>query len=320
MTSARTGPGRGDVRPAAAELSPVMVRASLDHCRAVTRRRARNFYYAMKLTPQPKRGAMYAIYAFMRACDDLADEPLIGDTVAQSIDTRLGRIEHFRARMKQVLDTGVLPDEPVGRSIWPAFGYVMRRYPIDADLLNVMLDGQRCDLVKSRYQTFTELYDYCYAVASVVGLVCISVWGYHGDDDVRRMAEHRGIALQLTNILRDVVEDARRDRLYLPLEDVTRFGMDGEALIAALREGRALPGLEALLAFQVQRAGEYYHKSADLDGHIDDDCRPASWATMRIYRALYDRIAAAPISVLQGRVRVGLGRKVAIMLRALTHR
>ena len=164
------------------------LRGSLAHCRRITRRRARNFYYGLMLMPEPKRSAMYAVYAFMRACDDLADG-------AENGESRLERIEQFRRRMDQTLDcdrNGSLPAGP----IWPAFRYVTAQFPIDRAHLNGMLDGQRCDLMKNRYDSFEELYRYCFNVASVVGLVCVSVWGHDDSADLWHMAEERGIALQ----------------------------------------------------------------------------------------------------------------------------
>ena len=164
---------------------PEAVAASFAYCEHVTETRARNFYYGLKLTPEPKRSAIYTIYAFMRACDDLVDEALdeaasMRDALPAShataqpgdVSEALARIESFRATMEQVLAAAPgdpLPDGP----IWPAFAHVMRTYPVDPKHLHAMLDGQRCDLEQHRYETFEELYDYCYKVASVVGLVCI---------------------------------------------------------------------------------------------------------------------------------------------------
>ncbi|HEX7009116.1 MAG TPA: squalene/phytoene synthase family protein, partial [Phycisphaeraceae bacterium] len=174
------------------------VRTSLVYCRQLTRRRAGNFYYGLMLTPEPKRSAVYAVYAFMRRCDDLADGPQAG----AAEDVR-ARIETFRAQMEQVLAAG--PDDPLPQDpIWPAFWYVARSYPLDRAHLHAMLDGQLCDLVQMRYACFDELEAYCYRVASVVGLVCLSIWGYQGGQATQELARERGIAFQLTNILRDL--------------------------------------------------------------------------------------------------------------------
>ncbi len=285
--------------------------ASFDHCRRVSRRRARNFYYGMKLTPEPKRSAMYAIYAFMRACDDLADDAALGNDAA----ARLQRIESFRAQMLDAMQ-GRLPDGP----IWPAFRHVMARFPIDAAHLHAMLDGQACDLRKHRYADFAELRDYCFKVASVVGLVCVSVWSHDGHSDNLQMAEDRGVALQLTNILRDVVEDAQGDRVYLPADELARFGFDAESFKALVLSGRADERFDRLMAFQIDRARGFYESSALLDNRIDRTCRPTIWAVTHIYRRLLEKIAADPRRVLAGRVRLSSFTKGMIAARAVMRR
>lgn len=284
--------------------SDAATRASLEYCHKVARKRARNFYYGLKLTPEPKRSAVYAIYAFMRACDDMADGAAAPEAAKRNI-------EDFRAKMQHVLDgdgQGGLPDGP----IWPAFGYVTRTYSIEPQYLHDMLDAQAIDLVKHRYQHFDELYDYCYKVASVVGQVCIDIWGHDGMSGVRKLAEHRGIALQLTNILRDLAEDARRGRVYLPQEDLERFGYSTSDLMA----GRLDERFDRLMRFQIERAWRYYQMSAPLEPHLSADCRPTSWAMMRIYRGLLEQISARPRQVMTQRVRLGSLQKLTIAAHA----
>lgn len=289
------------------------VMRSFAYCHRVTRARARNFYYGLKLTPEPRRSAGYAIYAFMRACDDLVDQPVECPDSAPAADVGLARIEQFRRQMLDVLDGRTLPGDPM----WPAFRYVARTYALAPDHLHAMLDGQRCDLIQTRYQTFSELYDYCYKVASVVGLVCVRIWGAPTDPAVLKMAEQRGIALQLTNILRDLVEDAQRDRVYLPADELARHGYASpEEFRAAMLARQADERFDRLMRFQLDRARSYYELSAGLDAHLDAACRPTSWALMRIYRGLFDKIAASPRSVLTRRVRLSALQKVAIGLRA----
>ena len=293
------------------------VRASLAHCHRVARR-ARNFYYGMKLTPEPKRSALYAIYAFMRACDDLADD------AAESEDPQIGRerIERFRRQMIDVLAGGAgakLPDDPM----WPAFVYVMRRYPIDPAHLHAMLDGQVADLFKKSYATFNEMYGYCYNVASTVGLTCVAIWGDNGERGTAKLAEYRGIALQLTNILRDVAEDAQRGRCYLPAEDLQRFEVptrifkEGGDFSGDLSEAEAF---DRLMRFQIERARGYYEMSRTLEQHLDPACRPTCWAMMRIYEGLLDRIAGNPRRVLSERMSLSGYQKAGIALRATWRR
>jgi phytoene synthase len=315
------------------------VQASLDYCRQVTRSRAGNFYFGLMLTPKSKRAAMYTIYAFMRACDDLADAPAPGnasnpeDGSAPASSRRdahgqLQRIEQFRAVMQRVLDGGPLPapDElppapdaqRFSGGVWPAFRHVVQRHAIDPNHLHAMLDGQCADLTTTHYQSFDQLYRYCYNVASVVGLVCVSIWGCHTPDGrcetgVLQLAEYRGIALQLTNILRDVAEDAQRGRVYLPREDLERFGYPADGFLRG-DDGSAF---ERLMRFQIERARSYYDMAAPLEKYLDPGCRATSWALMRIYHKLLDKIANNPRRVLRQRVRLSTGAKLMIAAKAL---
>ncbi|MEX0655249.1 MAG: phytoene/squalene synthase family protein [Phycisphaeraceae bacterium] len=297
--------------PARAAMTPA-VRASFDHCHRVTRKHARNFYYGLKLTPEPKRSAMYAIYAFMRACDDLADD---ADPRQRNADDVLARIEAYRRTMQQVLDAPLDAPLPPG-AVWPAFQHVTHHYPIDPAHLHAMLDGQRCDATRDRYASFDELYQYCYKVASVVGFVCLAVWGHDGGRQAMKLAEYRGIAFQLTNMLRDVAEDAQRGRIYLPMDELERFGYPPDALLA----GRADAHFDRLMVYQIERARSYYQMSATLERHIDPDCRPTSWAMCQIYEGLLDRITQQPRRVLTTRVRLSSFAKLRIALAAAYRR
>lgn len=296
------------------------LRASFDHCRRVTRREAKNFYYGLKLTPEPKRSAMYAVYAWMRAADDLADEP--GDTAKKA---RL--LDVFRQRTYLAIDPGSAHTRDSGLTashadvqghepIWPAMGQVIRESGIPVSYLDAMIDGQLLDQHKARYASFDELYDYCYKVASVVGMVCVTVWGYQGGADTLKLAEYRGLAFQLTNILRDLVEDARRDRVYLPTDEIEQAGCDPSLFVRQLLDARADAAFDRLMTTQIDRARRYYEMSADLDDRIDPACRRTSRSLMRIYRRLLDKIAHRPRRVLSARVRVGRVEKLAITLSA----
>jgi zeta-carotene desaturase len=274
---------------------------SMRWCYDVTKRNARNFFYGMKLTPEPKRSAMYAVYAFMRACDDLADE----------VDSSLDELEVFREQMQRVVDGGAPGSElPQYKLLWPAFAHVCGEYQLDGPLLHAMLDGQRSDFTTTAIATFDELYQYCYRVASVVGLVCIRIWGHDGDPAVEKLAEERGIALQITNILRDVVEDADRGRVYLPWDDMDRFGITRDDILAH----RPGDGFNELIAFQAARARDYYEQSAPLEAHLTRSCRAACGAITQIYRGLLDKIIERPGRVLDERVRLNTPRKIGIAL------
>lgn len=294
---------------------------SFAHCHRITRRRARNFYYGLKLTPEPRRSAMYAVYAFMRACDDLVDgapsaREASGDEdrseEGEHLATAVQRVEAFRDTMCRALAApheGALPD---GR-IWPAFRHVTLRYEIDPAHFHAMLDGQAQDLTQTRYETFEELADYCRKVASTVGLVCLSVWGHDNDPQARTLAEYRGIAFQLTNILRDLREDAQADRVYLPSRELERFGYRFEDLL----QGNANAAFDRLMMYQIERARNYYEMSAPLERHIVPECRATSSAMTGIYRGLLERIARDPRRVLSTRVRLGAWRNMGIAVRAV---
>ncbi len=297
-----------------ATLEPSM-ESSFEWCRSVSRTRARNFYYGMTLIPPAKRRAMHAVYAWMRAADDLADGPVAHNGRAQAVSDLL---EAFREETRRVVTAPDLPqrsDDPNGL-MWPAVRKTLRDHRIPFEYLDAMIDGQLLDVRRRAYRTFEELYDYCYKVAGVVGLTCIEVWGYDGHPETRKLAEHRGIAFQLTNILRDLVEDAARGRTYLPGEDFEAFGLSP----AQLTERRGGQAFDRFMAFQIQRAQSYYDQSMDLERRLAGSCRAASWAMMRTYQGLLSRIRQNPSRVLRGRVRLSSLRKSSIVLSAACRR
>ncbi|MDH3585022.1 MAG: squalene/phytoene synthase family protein, partial [Phycisphaerae bacterium] len=174
--------------PARTESTGQRLQVSQDHCRQVARTRAGSFYPGMRLVPGAKRSAMEALYAWMRTADDLADAP--GDAA----DKRR-RLLEFQQETRRAIAAGAAPDVPEG-PIWPAVRHMMGSYGIDPAYLEQMIEGQLADLDPARYATFDQLYDYCYKVASVVGLCCIEIWGYEGGEPTRKLSEWRGIAFQ----------------------------------------------------------------------------------------------------------------------------
>jgi phytoene synthase len=303
------------------------LQGSFDYCQEVARKHARNFYYGMKLTPEPKRSAMYAIYAWNRAADDLADEPDTssnGGTNARSglpneAQIKTDQLEQFRAHTRLALD----PEAPLeidahGRfgRMWPAVACTLRSFSIPGAYLDHMVDGQVLDQTKTRYETFEDLYDYCYKVASVVGLTCIEIWGYDGDAETRKLAEYRGIGLQLTNILRDLQEDAQRDRVYLPASVLARHGYDTQSFLDQLKRRQPDGRFERLILNLTDCARGYYQRSEALETRLEPKCRSACWAIMYIYRQLLERMANRPGDVLTKRVRLSSLQKAWIALRA----
>lgn len=272
------------------------VEASYAYCRGVARRRARNFYYSFVLLSRDRKNAMCAMYAFMRYCDDLSDEP--GATLAP--------IERWRAALTQAL-AGTFDGHPV----WPAFHDAVTRYRIPHQYFYDMIDGVASDLSPRPIGTFEDLYAYCYRVASVVGLTTIHIFGFN-DARAPELAEKCGIAFQLTNILRDVKEDAANGRVYLPADDLARFGVTAADLHAEQRS----PQFLRLMEFEAARARRYYEEARPLLAMVDRRSRSSLWALIAIYSGLLDRIRASGYDVLTRRVSMPAWQKSWIVVRA----
>jgi len=258
---------------------------SYAYCHELMRTAARNFYFGMSMLPEAKRQAMHALYGFMRLIDDIADAPS-GDSDKRAL------LENWRADM-HAATIGRFANHP----IWPAFADTVRRFSIPTKIFDDAIDGQIQDLVQDTYATFKDLYLYCYRVASTVGIAAVHIWGYR-DDSALKLAEERGVAMQLTNILRDIREDAARGRTYLPTEDRRQFGCE----IWDPTRDPAPEGFEDLLRFESNRAREYYERSAALDDLITPDARPTLQIMTDIYRGILVRIAAHARVVLRRRV------------------
>lgn len=266
--------------------------ASYAFCERVARARAKNFYYSFLLLPKPKRLAMCAIYAFMRECDDLSDGP--------------NASPEAMARWRDDL-TETLDGRPARHPVWRAFRDTVQRYRIPHRYFHEMVDGVASDFDFGPVRTFDDLYHYCYLVASVVGLTIIHIFEFH-DPAAIPLAEKCGVAFQLTNILRDVKEDADNGRVYLPQDDLDRFQ------VASVNEPSA--ALTELLRFEAGRAKQYYDESRPLLQMVNPDSRAALWALMEIYRRLLHRIEASHFDVLSKRIRLSTGEKLAILLQA----
>lgn len=278
------------------------LRTSYRFCADLSRREAKNFYWSFRLLPPARRRAMCALYAFMRHTDDLADEP-------GAIGAKRASLATWRVQLD-----AALAGSP---HAWPgltALADTVKTYQIPAKHLHDVIDGVAMDVEPAGFATFDELYAYCYRVASAVGLCCIYIWGFTSDDGrAERLAESCGIALQLTNILRDVREDAELGRLYLPAEDLARFGVAMTDLTADLPS----PALRELLAFEGRRAAEYYETGAPLVGLVAPSGRPVLRAIVGIYRALLDEIERRDYNVLSRRVTLPPWKKAAITVRSL---
>jgi 15-cis-phytoene synthase len=276
-------------------------------CRGIAKREAKNFYYAFIALPERRRNAICAIYAFMRQADDLADDE------SMSRDERRRQLDAWLTNWHAVC-RGADTSDPVFIAVQDA----IKRFSIPLSLLDELVAGTAMDLdhavadAPDTYATFDDLYRYCYLVASVVGLVCIRIFGY-SDARAEKLAEETGIAFQLTNILRDVAEDASRNRVYLPLEDMAAHGVALEALLGRKPGVQPSANERALLADLAGRAEKYYESAQKLLPLIERESRPALWVLVRIYRRLLIRIKRADYDVFSRRVSVPTFMKLEIL-------
>jgi 15-cis-phytoene synthase len=278
-------------------------------CRTIAQREAKNFYYSFRVLPERKRDAMCAVYAFMRRADDISDDESL--PVAERRDVMSQWLEAWREARR----SGV-SDDPV----FLALNDTQKRFAIPDALLEDLVRGTTMDLepraqAENELQTvatFDELYRYCYLVASVVGMVCIRIFGYT-DPRAEKLAEETGVAFQLTNILRDVKEDVGRGRIYLPLDLLHEFGVSGDR-VKILAAGATIEANErAMLRALGSRAEEYYASADRLLPLIDADSRAALWVLVTIYHRLLLKISKADSDVFTQRIRVSTPAKLAIL-------
>ena len=279
-------------------MTPALAR-SYAFCERLARREAANFYHAFRILPTEQRRSMCALYAFMRLTDDLADGP-------GAPDEKLGPLGDWRRQLSQALAGSY------SHPVHAALHHTMQAHAIPGEYLEAVLDGVEMDLAPVVFPTFADLYRYCYRVASVVGLACIHIWGFQ-DDRAKLHAEQAGIAFQLTNILRDLAEDAARDRIYLPREDLERFGYTEQEL----RRGERNDRFHALMRFQVDRARSYYAAASPLLSLLTPHGRAVYLVMLRTYRGLLDAIERRDYDVFSSRVRLSNWWKLGIVLRSL---
>ncbi len=276
---------------------PASTREAYEYCRRITREAAGNFYYAFVTLPRARRRAMYAAYAYCRLCDDLSDDDL-------PIAEKAARIAGIDARLEDARAGN--PDGPV----FEALAHAANEFTIRYDDLREVARGVEMDLTISRYETFDDLATYCYRVASVVGLICITICGY-SDERAREYAIDLGLAMQLTNILRDVREDAERGRIYIPQEDLRRFGYSEADLLA----GTVNDQFRSLMEFEVARAREYFERGKHLLKLMPVRTRAFPAVLGGLYGRVLDRIEARDYNVYEGRVGLSTREKVGLAVR-----
>ncbi|HXI85472.1 MAG TPA: presqualene diphosphate synthase HpnD [Verrucomicrobiae bacterium] len=274
----------------------VSLEESYARCRRIARQTGKNFYYSFLVMPREKRAAMCAIYAFMRRSDDIADSTA---NPAVALDA----LRQWRAQVDAAFNGEQTTDPTL-----PALVDTVRRYKIPQSHFHELLDGTEMDQTTTRYATFDDLYKYCYRVASAVGLVVLPIFGFQ-DKAALAPAEACGIAFQLTNILRDVKEDARMGRIYLPLEDLRRFGVSEDDILNAL----ATPQFLELMKFEANRAHGFYKKAQPLLNMIDADSRGTLAVMIAIYGRILRKIEESNFAVFDGRMRLSAAEKLWIV-------
>ncbi len=300
---------------------PETVQQSYDICRRTSRRAGSSFYLGFCLLPRDKRRAMHALYAWMRHTDDLADRPLsaVGTSGPKSKSdlSRHEALAAWRASVTRALsgdrvaqDQQADQGQALGHVLLPALADTVARFQIPHEHLMAVIDGVEMDLATRRYETFDDLRPYCERVASAVGLACIHIWGFRSMEAVRP-ARSAGIALQLTNILRDVREDIQSDRVYLPLADLRLCGYSVDDLQAAVDDER----FRRLMAFEIARTEAFYRDGLELMEWLERDGRRIFGFMMTTYHELLQRIARRPGQVLRQRVHLGWPKRLQLAAR-----
>jgi phytoene synthase len=280
---------------------PLTVPESYRYCQDIARQEAKNFYYGFALLPRSRRRAICAVYAFSRRCDDIADDDTI-DVVEKE-----RRLQSYQEELERCF-----AGEPAG-PVFTALHDAASAYNVPHEYFYQIIEGVRMDLTTSRYQTFEDLGRYCYLVAAVVGLVTIEICGYRDEQEAKRRAVDLGIAMQLTNILRDVKEDAGRDRIYIPLDELHMFGYSEEALL----RGERTEAFYRLMIYQTERARGYFRSGLELLPLLPRRSRACVAALGNIYMALLDRIEESHYDIFNDRMSLSLREKVTLASRAL---
>jgi 15-cis-phytoene synthase len=283
---------RAGLEPAHASLD-----ADYERCALVTSRSSSNFYYAFMLLPAERRRALHALYAFCRFLDDISDD--------ERFDNPADLLKRWREELDRVY--GGTPTRAISRALADS----VRRFNIPREHFDEFIAGVEMDLTRKRYRTFEELRLFCYRVASTVGLMCIEIFGY-SNPAARDYAENLGIALQLTNIMRDVREDAGRARIYLPLEDLSQFGVSEDDIL----HGVYSPSFVALMEFEARRARDFYARAEAALPNEDRSSLVTAEAMRLIYGTLLDRIVKSNYRVFDGRLSLSAPRKLYLVGRA----
>ena len=274
---------------------------SYTYCKSLSRKSAGNFHFSFLTLPADLFRDMCVLYAFMRLSDDLGD-----DETLPALD-RLQQLTNWRKSLQSAL-----AGDRFDHEVFPALAEIVRKYDIPHEYFFAVLDGVQADLEPGGFETFEELTQYCYQVAGAVGLCCIHIWGFHDERALMRAVDC-GIAFQLTNILRDLGEDARMGRCYLPREDLKRFDYGEDEIAAGLRDERFF----ALMQFEVERTRSYYHRAEELFAYLDPPGQPIYSAMLKIYGGLLEKIERSDYDVYSRRIQLPRWRKLMISLESI---
>jgi phytoene synthase len=275
-----------------------VLEASYTYAARISRAQAKNFYYTFRFLPPPRRRSIFAVYAYSRRLDDAVDSAVAANRTRGGLEAARERLAYLQSFL-----SAAPPEDP----LVPALADTIYRYEIPVHWFEELIRGMHMDLEISRYRTFEELRLYCFRAASAVGLICLEIFGHQGES-ARRPAEDLGIAMQLTNIIRDVTEDLSRGRIYLPLEDLERFGCSE----ADLGRTRATAPLRALIRFEVDRAREYFRRAEALFPLVLPQSRYCPVLLKRLYSRLLDRIEGRGYDVFRRRPRLSLFEKLGL--------
>jgi len=279
----------------------VSLKDSYAFSRSLAKRTAGNFYFSFLTLHAEQFRAMCALYGFMRVSDDLGDDP------ACDVVEKTRRLKSWREQLQRALQ-----GDCSGHAVFPALRDVVSRFGIPPEYLHAVIDGVESDVQPSGFAAFDDLARYCYQVAGAVGLCCVHIWGFH-DERALSAAVDCGTAFQLTNILRDLGEDSAMGRVYLPQEDLARFGYSAEDLAERCRDER----FTTLMRFEVERARSYYRKAEALFDYLEPPGQPILAAMLKIYGGLLDEIERAGYDVFRRRVSLPRWRKLCIAFGAI---
>jgi phytoene synthase len=291
-----------------------------EQCERITYEQARNFAYGIRLLPRDKRRSLAAVYAFARRIDDIGDGDLPLETKAVQLEEARGQVGLLVEAVKDTATTGEAPPAFDGTDpVLVALADTGARFDVPLVAFTELIDGCLADVNQASYKTFDDLLWYCRCVAGSIGRLSLGIYGASHPEKQAKMADDLGVALQITNILRDVREDFRNNRIYLPAEDLTRFGIE----FAPFGEPEPFPSeamqarFATLVEFEAARAREWYGSGLRLLATIDRRSAACTGAMAGIYRRLLDRIAANPHAVLEGRMSLPGSEKALVAAEAL---